>query len=86
MTLTALLLIIASAFLHATWNLVGKRERMTLPFFGVLATCGAIASAWLFAFMPFSPLALTRSFRFRNAPANCVVYSPFRQRKANIYK
>ena len=45
MTATALVLILASAFLHAAWNLIGKRGRMTLPLVAFLATAGAVAAA-----------------------------------------
>ncbi|MBO7147358.1 MAG: EamA family transporter [Lentisphaeria bacterium] len=44
MSLMAFILIAASAGLHASWNLVAKKNRMTLPFYG--AMCGVAALFW----------------------------------------
>lgn len=38
MSFTAFLLIVASAGLHATWNLVAKKNRMSLPFYMIIAS------------------------------------------------
>lgn len=54
MTATALALILASAILHAAWNLIGKQGRMTLPLIAFLAAAGAVASAWVFFVTPVS--------------------------------
>ena len=43
MSLTAVLLITASAVLHATWNLIGKRQHPTAAFFLLANTIGAVA-------------------------------------------
>ena len=47
MTLVPLLLIIASAGLHATWNMIAKKERMTIGFYAILGSIGAIWSSWV---------------------------------------
>lgn len=41
----AFLLIVASAMLHASWNLIAKKSTMTFPFYAVLCTFGVFA--WL---------------------------------------
>ena len=38
MTLTAFLLIVISAGLHASWNMVARKNRMTVPFYAVICT------------------------------------------------
>ena len=38
MTFTAFILIVVSAGLHASWNMVAKKNRMTVPFYTVLCT------------------------------------------------
>ena len=38
MTVTAFLLILLSAGLHASWNMVAKKNRMTVPFYTVICT------------------------------------------------
>jgi drug/metabolite transporter (DMT)-like permease len=45
MSWTAALLIIASAFMHALWNLVSKRRNPTLAFFFVAAASAALAAS-----------------------------------------
>lgn len=52
MTTTALFLVLASAALHATWNLIAKKRRMTIAFFAALATVGA---AWSSCFLVLRP-------------------------------
>ena len=52
MTGTAILLVFASAALHATWNLIAKKQRMTIAFFAALATVGA---AWSSCFLILRP-------------------------------
>ncbi len=49
MSLVAFLLIILSAVCHAGWNLIGKKDRMTMPFYGSLSlVCQVI---WLHVFV-----------------------------------
>lgn len=38
MTITAFILIVVSAGLHASWNMVAKKNRMTVPFYTVICT------------------------------------------------
>ena len=38
MTLTAFMLIVLSAGLHASWNMVARKNRMTVPFYAVICT------------------------------------------------
>ena len=45
MTWTAFFLIVTSATLHASWNLLAKKYHMTLPFYAVI--CGTAALMWL---------------------------------------
>lgn len=45
MTAAAFLLIVASAALHALWNVIAKKGRMTLPFYAAICTGGLIV--WL---------------------------------------
>jgi len=47
MTLLAFVLIVASAGLHATWNMIAKKERMTIGFYAILGSIGAIWSSWV---------------------------------------
>ena len=45
MSLTAFFLIVCSAGLHASWNLVAKKNRMSLPFYGII--CLTATLFWL---------------------------------------
>ena len=45
MTLTAFMLIVLSAGLHASWNMVARKNRMTVPFYAVICTTAMLA--WL---------------------------------------
>lgn len=45
MSLIAFVLIVASAILHAAWNLLAKKNRMTAPFYALICSMGALA--WL---------------------------------------
>ncbi len=38
MTITAFILIVVSAGLHASWNMVARKNRMTVPFYAVICT------------------------------------------------
>ena len=42
MTFTAFLLIFASASLHATWNMIAKKNHMTYPFYALICATGMI--------------------------------------------
>lgn len=43
MSLIAFVLIVASAVLHAAWNLLAKKNRMTVPFYALISSMGAVA-------------------------------------------
>ena len=45
MTLTAFWLIVSSAVLHASWNLIAKKTHSSLPFYTLIATVGPLV--WL---------------------------------------
>ncbi len=47
MTPLAFFLIVASAGLHATWNMIAKKERMTIGFYAILGSIGAIWSSFV---------------------------------------
>ena len=47
MTPTAFFLILASAGLHATWNMIAKRSGMTLAFYAMLGLIGLIWSSFV---------------------------------------
>ena len=47
MSVLAFLLIFASAGLHASWNMIAKKERMTIAFYAVLCTVGAVWMSWV---------------------------------------
>lgn len=49
MTWTAAILIIVSAFMHATWNLMGKRRNPSLAFFFVTGMAATAVAAPVFA-------------------------------------
>ena len=60
MTLTAAVLIITSAFMHASWNFISKRRSPSLAFFSVMAVSGAvIMSPFLIAHRQILPLVPT---------------------------
>ena len=42
MSLTAFILIVISAGLHASWNLMAKKNRSTIPFYAVICTSSAV--------------------------------------------
>ena len=45
MTITAFILIVVSAGLHASWNMVARKNRMTVPFYTII--CTAAMLFWL---------------------------------------
>ncbi|MFZ0543852.1 MAG: EamA family transporter, partial [Candidatus Promineifilaceae bacterium] len=62
MSLTAAVLIIISAFTHALWNLIGKRQRASLAFFSVSAVTVAVLTAPLLVLYRHSLPAIPPSF------------------------
>jgi len=44
MSVTAIVLITLSAFAHALWNLIGKRQNPSAAFFLIASTCAALAT------------------------------------------
>ena len=62
MTLTAFLLIFASATLHATWNMIAKKNRMTYPFYGLLCSAGVICFGHILLWTPVQFSALPSCF------------------------
>ena len=42
MSLLAFILIVISAGLHASWNLVAKKTRMTIPFYALICTSATL--------------------------------------------
>lgn len=42
MTLTAFILIVISAALHATWNLLAKKNHITIPYYALISTTAAV--------------------------------------------
>ena len=55
MTLSAFFLILFSAGLHATWNMIAKKERMSLAFYALLCSIGAF---WSFGVRFFTPIGI----------------------------
>jgi drug/metabolite transporter (DMT)-like permease len=62
MTLWAFILIVASAGLHATWNMIAKKERMTIGFYAILGSIGAIWSSWVRFVTPIHFFAMPGKF------------------------
>ena len=62
MTLLPFLLIVASAGLHATWNMIAKKERMTIGFYAILGSIGAIWSSWVRFVTPIHFFAMPGKF------------------------
>ncbi len=62
MTLLAFFLIIASAGLHASWNMIAKKSRMTLGFYAVLGSVGAIWSSFVRFVTPLSYFSMPGKF------------------------
>ena len=52
MTLTAFLLIFASASLHATWNMIAKKNHMTYPFYAMICLSGTIVFGHMLFWTP----------------------------------
>lgn len=62
MTWTAFFLIIASAMFHASWNLLAKKNKMTLPFLAVLFFCSMLVTANIFFWTPVDYFSLPIKF------------------------
>ena len=52
MTLTAFLLIFASASLHATWNMIAKKNHMTYPFYAIICLTGVLVFGHMLFWTP----------------------------------
>ena len=76
MTLTAFLLIFASATLHATWNMIAKKNRMTYPFYGLLCSAGVIC---------FGHILLWTPVQFSELPARYWVFLMLSVAADNLY-
>ena len=62
MTWAAFALVLLSATLDASWNLLAKKERMTVPLYAAAITSNSILFSWYLAFAPVSPASLPRAF------------------------
>ena len=62
MTWAAFALVLLSATLDASWNLLAKKERMTVPLYAAAITCNAVLFSWYLSFAPVSPASLPKAF------------------------
>ena len=62
MSLFAFILIVTSATFHASWNMLAKKHRMTLPFLAVLCVVSALLAANIFIWTPVPVLRLPWKF------------------------
>ena len=62
MTPIAFILILSSAGLHASWNLIAKRSHMNLAFYAMLVLVDALMGAWIWFMLPLRLSVLTRAF------------------------
>ncbi len=62
MPLNAVILILLSAVLHAGWNLIAKKTRMSVPFYAVLASTGAMLWCHVLFWTPVRLSALPAQF------------------------
>lgn len=62
MSLMAFILIVVSAGLHASWNLVAKKNRMTIPFYAMICTCSMLFWLHVQFWTPVSQLGLPWKF------------------------
>ena len=62
MSLMAFILIVVSAGLHASWNLVAKKNRMTIPFYAMICTCSMLFWIHVQFWTPVSQLSLPWKF------------------------
>ena len=71
MSVFAFALIIASAGLHASWNMIAKKERMTIAFYAVLCSIGAIWMSWVRFVSPLYFFSMPREFYLSIAATLC---------------
>lgn len=76
MTLTAFLLIFASASLHATWNMIAKKNHMTYPFYAMICLSGTIIFGHLLFWTP---------VQFRELPISFWVFIALSVAADNLY-
>ena len=62
MTVTAFFLILFSAGLHASWNLLAKKSHMTLAFYATMVAVDALMGAWIWFMLPLKLTALSTTF------------------------
>ena len=62
MTLTAFILIFASAGMHASWNLIAKKSHMNLAFYATIVFVDMLMGAWVWFFLPFRLSELSLPF------------------------
>ena len=62
MSLMAFVLIVVSAGLHASWNLVAKKNRMTIPFYALICTSSMLFWLHVQFWTPVSQLGLPWKF------------------------
>ena len=76
MTLTAFLLIFASASLHATWNMIAKKNHMTYPFYAMICLSGTIVFGHMLFWTP---------VQFRELPAAYWAFIALSVASDNVY-
>ena len=62
MTVTAFVLIVLSAGLHASWNMVAKRNRMTIPFYTLITLTATLIWIHVMVWTPVAVLGLPLKF------------------------
>ena len=62
MTFIAFLLILSSAGLHASWNLIAKKSHMNLAFYATLVLVDMLMGAWIWFMLPLKLSVLTANF------------------------
>ena len=71
MSVLAFLLIFASAGLHASWNMIAKKERMTIAFYAVLCTIGAVWTSFMHFLSPLCFFSMPARFYLALAGTLC---------------
>ena len=71
MSVLAFLLIFASAGLHASWNMIAKKERMTIAFYAVLCTVGAVWTSFMHFLSPLCFFSMPPRFYLALAGTLC---------------
>ena len=62
MTLTAFILIVTSAAFHATWNLLAKKNHITIPYYTLISSTTAILWSWMLFVTPIRITGLPAEF------------------------